>query len=47
MLPDKQLFIIVPFQSIKYGKKELCVDNEVKENVGDVYCQTCRNEKFA
>ena len=25
MLPDKQIFINVPFQSTKYGKKELCV----------------------
>ena len=45
MLPDKQLFIIAPFQSAKYGKKELCVDNKVRETIGDVYCPTCRNEK--
>ena len=39
MLPDKQLFINVPFQSTKYGKKELCVDNI--KTIGDVYCPTC------
>ena len=26
-------------------KKELCVDNRVRESIGDVYCQTCRNAK--
>ena len=25
MLPDKQMFIIVPCKSAKYGKKEVCV----------------------
>ena len=45
MLPDKQIFINVPFQSTKYRKKELCVDNKVRETIGDVYCPTCRNEK--
>ena len=45
MLPDKQIFINVPFQSTKYGKKELCVDNI--KTIGDVYCPTCRNEKCA
>ena len=44
MLPDKQRFINVPFQSTKYGKKEVCVDNKVQETIGDVYCPTCRNE---
>ena len=39
MLPDKQLFINVPFQSTKYGKKGLCVDNI--KTIGDVYCPTC------
>ena len=43
MLPDKQLFINVPFQSTKYGKNHLCVDNI--KTIGDVYCPTCRNEK--
>ena len=45
MLPDKQIFIKVPFQSTKYGKKELCVDDKVRKAIGDVYCPTCRNEK--
>ena len=47
MLPDKQVFIIVPFQSTKYGKKEMCVDIKVRETIGDVFCPTCRNEKCA
>ena len=42
---DKQLLLNVPFQSPKYRKKELCVDNKVRETIGDVYCPTCRNEK--
>ena len=45
MLHDKQLFNQVPFQSTKYRKKELCVDNKVREIIGDVYCPKCRNEK--
>ena len=45
MLHDKQLFNEVPVQSTKYRKKELCVDNKVRESIGDVYCPTCRNEK--
>ena len=45
MLPDKQIFINVPFQSTKHGKKEMCVDIKVRETIGDVYCPTCRNEK--
>ena len=45
MLPDKQILLNAPFQSTKYRKKELVVDNKVRENVGDVYCPTCRNEK--
>ena len=45
MLHDKRLFNKVPFQSTKYRKKELCVDDEVRKIIGDVYCPTCRNEK--
>ena len=45
MVPDKQVLFNVPFQSTKYGKKELCVDNKVREIIGDVYCPTCGNEK--
>ena len=43
MLHDKQLFNKVPFQSTKYRKKELCMDNI--KTIGDVYYPTCRNEK--
>ena len=39
MLHDKQFFNKVPFQSTKYIKKELCVDNI--KTIGDVYCPTC------
>ena len=45
MVPDKQVLLKVPFQSTKFGKKELCVDIKVRETIGDVYCPTCRNEK--
>ena len=45
MLPEKQMFINVPFRSTKYGKKEMLVDIKVRETIGDVYCPTCRNEK--
>ena len=43
MLDDKQLLNKVPFESTKYRKKELCVDNI--KTIGDVYCPTCRIEK--
>ena len=45
LVPNKQLLLNAPIQSTKYGKKELCVDNKVRETIGDVYCPTCRNEK--
>ena len=45
LVPNKQLLFIVPFQSTKYRKKELCVDNEVQKTIGVVFCPTCRNEK--
>ena len=35
-----------PFQSTRYRKKELCVDNKVQETIGHVHCPTCRNEKY-
>ena len=35
----------VLIQSTKYRKKDLCMDNEVRETFGDVFCPTCRNEK--
>ena len=45
MVPNKQPLLNVPFQSTKFRKKELCVDNKVRETIGYVYCPTCRNEK--
>ena len=45
LVPNRQLILNVPFQSNKYRKKELCLDNKVRETIGDVYCPTCRNEK--
>ena len=45
MVPDKQLFPNVPFETTKYKRKELCVDKKVRETIGDVYCLTCRTEK--
>ena len=45
LVPNKQLLLNVPFQSTKYRKKELCVNNKVRETIGDVCCSTCRNEK--
>ena len=45
LVPNKQLILNVPFQSTKYKKKQLSVDNKVREFSGDVYCPTCRNEK--
>ena len=37
LLPDKQLILNVSFQSTKYRKKDFCVDNKVRETIGDVY----------
>ena len=45
LVPNKQLLLNVPFQSTKYRKKELCVDNKVRETLREVHCRTCRNEK--
>ena len=45
MLHDRQLFNKVPVYSTNFRKKELCVDNKVRETIGDVYRPTCRNEK--
>ena len=47
LLPNKQLSLNVPLQSTKFTKKEFCVDNKVRDAIGDVYCPTCRNEKCA
>ena len=41
LVPNKQLLLNVPIQSTNYRKKELCVDNKVREVIGDVYCPTC------
>ena len=46
LVPNKQLVPNVQFQSTKNRKKELCVDNKVRETIVDVYCPTCRNEKL-
>ena len=45
LVPNKQLFFNVPFPLTKYRKKELCVDNKVRQTIGDVHCPTCRIEK--
>ena len=47
LVTNKQLLPKVPFQSTKYRKKELCVENRVQETIGNVYCPTCRNKKCA
>ena len=43
LVPNKQLLLNVPFQSRKYGKKQLCVDNI--KTIGDVFFPICRIEK--
>ena len=35
LVPNKQLLLNVAFQLTKYRKKELCVDNKVRETIGD------------
>ena len=45
LVPNKQLVLNVPFQSTKNRKKEMRVDNKVRETIVDVYCPTCRKEK--
>ena len=45
LVPKKQLLLNVPIQLPKYRKNELCVDNKVRETIGDIYCRKCRNEK--
>ena len=39
------MFNKVPFQSTKYGKKELCVDIKVRDTIGVAYSPTCRHDK--
>ena len=45
LVPNKQLLLNVPLESSKHREKGLCVDNKVKETIGDVFCRTCRNDK--
>ena len=45
LTPNKQLLVKVPFDSTKYGKKELCMDNKIQKTIGDVYFPTCRIEQ--
>ena len=47
LVPNKQLLLNAPFQPSIFRKKELCVDDKVRETIGDVYCPTCINEKCA
>ena len=46
LVPNKQLLLNVPFQLTKYRKKESCVDNKVRETIGDMHCPTCRYENL-
>ena len=45
LVPNKQLLLNASFQSSYIREKELCVDNKVRETIGDLYCPTCRNQK--
>ena len=45
LVPNKQLVFNVTFQTTKYRKLVFCLDNKVRETIGDMYCPTCRNEK--
>ena len=45
LVPNRQLLPLVPFQSTKYRKKEMCLDNKIQELIGDVFCPKRRNEK--
>ena len=45
LYPTNNYLFLSHFQSTKNRKKEMCVDNKVRETIGDVYCPTCRNEK--
>ena len=45
LVSNKKLLLIVHFQSTKYRKQELFVDNKIQATIGDVHCPTCRNEK--
>ena len=41
----KKLFVNAHFNQPNVEKKELCVDNKVRETIGDVYFPTCRYGK--
>ena len=45
LVPNKQLLVFALFQLTKYTKEELCVDNKVREAIGDVSRPTSRNGK--
>ena len=45
LVPNKQILLNVPFQSTKYRKKEFCVQNKVREIIGDMHCPSRKNEK--
>ena len=45
LVSNKQLLLNVPFPSTEFRRQELCVDNQIREIIGDVYSPTCRNEK--
>ena len=45
LVHNNQLLLNGSFKSTRYRKKDLCVDNEVREAIGNVYCPTCRNDK--
>ena len=36
---------MVHFNQPNIERKIVCVDNKVRETIGDVYCSTCRNDK--
>ena len=47
LVPNKQLLLNVRFHCTKYRRKELSVDNKLREAIVDVCCPKCRNEKCA
>ena len=45
LVPNKHSIPNVPFQLTKFRKKDLCVDNKVRETIGAMFCPAYRNEK--
>ena len=43
--PTNNCSLMSHFNQPNIEKKELSVDDKVRETIGDVYCPTCRNEK--